>query len=240
MAETFKPLTWDELSDHKYEMGVKKGVLYNGTPTAEEKTAGKAYSNGVAWNGLTGVTESPSGAEPTKIYADDSVYATLMSLEELGATVECVNYPEEFDACNGIVKANGVLIAQQTRTPFGMSYVTTVGNAAGGESYKIHLLYGALASPSEKAYTTINESPENMTFSYELTTTPVAVSYKDGDNTVELKKTALLVIDAADHMTNGTKSAGLVALEAALYGTTTAAPYLPTPEKVFELLATTA
>lgn len=224
MADTFAPLTWDDTSKHNIEMGVKKGVLY------PYNTTTKKYSPGVAWNGLTAVTESPSGAEATPLYADDKKYRNLISVEEFGATVECYTYPDEFAACNGeAALVEGVYAGQQKRSTFGMSYVTTVSDGDGVETEKIHLIYGAIAAPSEKAYATINDSPEAMTFSYELSTTPVAV----GDG---LKPTACITIDTKKI----TNEAGLKALKDALYGTTQAAPYLPLPAELKTLLATQA
>ncbi len=221
-------LNWDSPADHIYEMGVSNGVVY-------PKGTGATYAAGVAWNGLTTVTEKPSGAEPNKQYADNRVYAILMSLEEFSATVEAYTYPDEFAECDGSKDiAPGVSIGQQTRKPFGMSYRSEVGNGDEGESYgyKLHLIYGAMVSPSEKAHKTINESPELDTFSWELTTTPVAVS--------DSKPTAHLVIDSTK-----TDPAKLAAIEAILYGTDgtgtdqTGAtdPRLPLPDEVATLMA---
>lgn len=163
-------LVWDAVGNRLYETGVKNGVLYvmgvNGN-----------YEEGVAWNGLISVTESPSGAEPTALYADDIKYLNLMSAEEFGATIEAYTYPEEFAACNGEANlAPGLKVGQQKRKQFGLCYKTTIGNDTDGNDhgYKIHIIYGAMAAPSEKAYTSINDSPEAITFSWELTTTPVA------------------------------------------------------------------
>ena len=163
-------LNWDVQGERYYETGVSKGVLY----TFKE---GK-YSKGVAWNGLTAVTESPSGAEPTPLYADNIKYLNLLSNEEFAATVEAYTYPDEFAECDGSAElATGVSVGQQKRIPFGMSYVTKLGNDTDGQDYgyKIHLIYGALAKPSQKNYATINDNPEAITFSWELSTTPVAV-----------------------------------------------------------------
>ena len=161
-------LVWDKAGERFYETGVNKGVLYPQDVTG-------AYPQGVAWNGLTAVTESPSGAEATPLYADNIKYLNLMSAEEFGATIEAYTYPDEFAVCNGeAALTEGVSIGQQVRKAFGMSYVTKVGNDIDAEAgYKIHLIYGALAAPSEKAYATVNDSPEAITFSWEVTTTPV-------------------------------------------------------------------
>jgi hypothetical protein len=215
-------LSWDKVGERRYETGVSKGVLYipdvNGV-----------YNTGVAWNGLTTVTESPSGAEATPLYADDIKYLNLISAEEFGATVEAYTYPDEFNQFDGVASPSaGVYVGQQSRKAFGMSYQTRVGNDTEGSDhgYKIHLIYGAQAAPSEKAYATINDTPEAITFSWELTTTPV-------DAGAGLKPTAQLVIDS-------TKVAAddLATLEAALYGTTGTDPRLPLPVEVLSMFAT--
>lgn len=151
-----------------YETGVSEGVLFvhNGT----------TWENGVAWEGLTAVTESPSGAEATKLYADDGVFMTLMSTEEFGATIECYMYPDEFAGCNGELVKDGVVLGQQPRKKFAFCYKTKVVDANGNEGYKLHMIYNCLASPSERAYATINDAPEAMTFSFEVTTTPISVN----------------------------------------------------------------
>lgn len=212
-------LVWDKIGEKFFETGVNKGVLY---PQSSEGT----YNKGVAWNGLTAVTESPSGAEATPLYADNIKYLNLVSAEEFGATVEAYTYPNEFAACNGeAALVEGITVGQQKRTPFGMAYQTKIGNDVDNElGYKIHLIYGALAAPSEKAYATVNDSPEAITFSWELTTTPVEV----GEG---FKPTASLVIDS-------TKVAAdkLAALEAILYGTEDAEARLPLPSEVLELV----
>jgi hypothetical protein len=223
-------IVWDKTGERFYETGVKNGVLYpldsNGT-----------YPNGVAWNGLTAVTESPSGAEATALYADDIKYLNLMSAEEFGATIEAYTYPDEFAECDGSATlAKGVAIGQQTRKTFGLCYRTTLGNDAQGNDYgyKLHIIYGALAAPSEKAYATINDSPEAITFSWEVTTTPVSV-----DN---FKPTASLVIDS----TKADKTK-LAALEEILYGkdgtgdgnTGAVDPRLPLPNEIATLMAVT-
>lgn len=216
-------IVWDKTGERYYETGVKKGVLY-------PQAAGGTYPSGVAWNGLTAVTESPSGAEATPLYADDIKYLNLMSVEELGATIEAYTYPEEFGVCDGSADiAEGVSIGQQPRKTFGLSYVTTLGNDTDGNKYgyKIHIIYGALASPSEKAYATINDSPEAITFSWEVTTTPVSVE--------GFEPTASVVIDS----TKVTKE-GLAALEAALYGTESEEAHLPLPNEIVTLVGTGA
>ena len=193
-------LVWDKTGDRLYETGVKNGVLY--IPTAG------VYSKGVAWNGLTAVTESPSGAEATALYADDTKYLSLMSAEEFGATIEAYTYPDEFAACDGSAElADGVMIGQQKRSTFGLCYKTTIGNDTEGNDhgYKLHIIYGALAAPSEKAYASINDSPEAITFSWEITTTPV--------NVTGAKPTASLVIDSTK-----ADPSKLAALEDILYG----------------------
>lgn len=164
------PIVWDETGSRFYETGVDHGVLY------PEKSDG-TYDNGVPWNGLTGVTESPDGAEPTDLWADNIKYATLRSAETFGATIEAYTYPEEFAKCDGsYVPANGVYVGQQDRQAFGFCYRTKVGNDAGAEAYKLHLIYNCTASPSEKAYETVNDSPDAITFSWEITTNPVNVT----------------------------------------------------------------
>ena len=217
-------LVWDKTGERLYETGVKNGVLY--IPTSG------VYSKGVAWNGLTAVTESPSGAEATALYADDIKYLSLMSTEEFGATIEAYTYPDEFAECDGSADiADGVTIGQQTRKTFGLCYKTTIGNDVdgNGHGYKLHIIYGALASPSEKAYATINDSPEAITFSWEITTTPV--------NVTGAKPTASLVIDSTK--ADPTK---LAALEDILYGKDgdgvgDAEPRLPLPDEIKTLMA---
>lgn len=222
-------LKWDESGKRLYETGVQKGVLY---PMG---TNGQ-YSAGVAWNGLTAVTESPSGAEATPLYADDIKYLELTSAEEFGATVEAYTYPDEFAECDGSAEvATGVKIGQQPRKLFGLCYRTTLGNDVKGNDYgyKLHIVYGCKAAPSEKAYATINDSPEAITFSWEVTTTPVSVS--------GFKPTAHIEIDSTK--ADATK---LAALEAILYGkdptsiagTDGVEPKLPLPDEVISTLKT--
>lgn len=212
-------LTWDDTGKRLYETGVKQGVLYL---LGEDGT----YKNAVAWNGLTAVTESPSGAEATALYADDIKYLSLMSAEEFGATIEAYTYPEEFAQCDGSASlATGVYIGQQARKTFGMCYKTTLGNDVDGNDYgyKLHIIYGAKASPSEKAYATINDSPEAITFSWEITTTPV--------NVAGFKPTASIVIDSTK-----ADPTCLAALEAKLYGGDSDTAELPLPDVVKTLM----
>ena len=212
-------LNWDVQGERYYETGVSKGVLY----TFKE---GK-YSKGVAWNGLTAVTESPSGAEPTPLYADNIKYLNLLSNEEFAATVEAYTYPDEFAECDGSAElATGVSVGQQKRIPFGMSYVTKLGNDTDGQDYgyKIHLIYGALAKPSQKNYATINDNPEAITFSWELSTTPVAVP--------NLKPTACITIDSTKVGSDKLKK-----IEDKLYGTESEEATLPTPTELAALIA---
>lgn len=213
-------LTWDDSGKRLYETGTKQGVLY---PMGEEGT----YGTGVAWNGLTGVTLSPSGAEATKLYADDINYLSLYSAEEMGATVTAYTYPDEFAACDGSAElTDGVYISQQERKTFGLCWRTILGNDTQGENhgYKLHLLYGCKASPSEKAYATVNDSPEAVEFSWEITTTPV--------NATGFKPTAYICIDSTK--ADPTK---LVELEKKLYGDDSAGtPSLPLPDEVKTLM----
>lgn len=214
-------LVWDKTGDRLYETGVKNGVLY--IPTSG------VYSKGVAWNGLTAVTESPSGAEATALYADDTKYLSLMSTEEFGATIEAYTYPDEFAACDGSAElADGVMIGQQKRSTFGLCYKTTIGNDTEGNDhgYKLHIIYGALAKPSERAYASINDSPEAITFSWEITTTPV--------NVTGAKPTASLVIDSTK-----ADPSKLAALEDILYGKDgepANEPRLPLPDEIKSLM----
>ena len=219
MAENqTKKLSWDKSGERFYETGVKNGVLY-------VQNAGK-YPKGVAWNGLTAVTESPSGAEATPLYADDIKYLELTSEEEFGGTIEAYTYPDEFAECDGSSElVKGVKIGQQKRKVFGLVYKTTLGNDEDGNDhgYKLHLVYGCKAAPSEKAYATINDSPEAITFSWEFTTTPVAVAGH--------KPTAHIEIDSTK-----ADSTCLAALEAKLFGTETDEPQLPLPDEVKTLM----
>lgn len=212
-------LVWDQSGERLYETGVDHGVLYIPTDGL--------YDEGVAWNGLYAVTESPSGAEPTPLYADNIKYLNLISREEFGGTIEAYTYPDEFGQCDGTASPqNGVLVGQQTRHSFGLSYRTKVGNdeVADDLGYKLHLVYSALAAPSEKAYSTINDTPEAITFSWEFSTTPVFVT--------GLKPTAIITIDSTK------VDAGMLAtLEDALYGTGASEPRLPLPDEVITMFA---
>ena len=215
-------LVWDKSGERLYETGVKQGVLY------VQDTTG-TYPTGVAWNGLTAVTETPSGAEATALYADDIKYLNLVSAEELGGTIEAYMYPDEFAACDGSVALTpGMYIGQQDRKTFGLCYRTTLGNDtdSNNHGYKLHLIYGALAAPSEKAYATINDSPEAITFSWEFKTTPV--------NVTGHKPTASIVIDSTK-----VDAEKLAALEKILYGDDAGdGPRLPLPDEVLSTLRT--
>ena len=216
-------LIWDATGEKLYETGVKQGVLY--IMDAEGK-----YPAGVVWNGLTAVTESPSGAESTPLYADDIKYLNLISAEEFGATIEAYTYPDEFMECDGSAAlVEGAYIGQQPRKTFGLCYRTTLGNDVANDSYgyKLHLIYGALAAPSEKAYATINDSPEAITFSWEVSTTPVPVTGH--------KPTASLIIDSTK-----VGAEKMAALEAVLYGGESAEARLPLPDEVKTILTTAA
>lgn len=212
-------LVWDESGKRLYETGVEKGVLYVQGENGQ-------YGNGVAWNGLTAVTESPSGAEPTALYADDIKYLELFSAEEFGATIEAYTYPEEFEACDGSASlGTGVTIGQQDRKAFGLCYRTIVGNDVKGNEhgYKLHLIYGAKAKPSEKAYATVNDSPEAVTFSWEVSTTPV--------NVAGFKPTASVTIDSTKIQPDKLK-----AIEDKLYGTENQEPTLIMPDEIKQLI----
>jgi hypothetical protein len=212
------PLKWDEIGERLYEVGVDHGVLY--LPNASG-----VYDKGYAWNGLTTVTESPSGAEANPQYADNIKYLNLYSAEEFGGTIEAFTYPEEFAVCDGTaIPADGVALGQQPRKMFGLSYRTRVGNDLEGTEfgYKLHLLYGLTASPSEKAYATINDSPEAISFSWDVTSVPAPVT--------DFKPTSLIVIDSTV-----VDSADLTALETILYGAAAVEPKLPTPDEVLAL-----
>lgn len=219
-------IKWNQTGENKYETGLDQGVLF---PTTVDGT----YGPGVAWNGLTAVSEAPSGAEATPVYADNKKYITLQSAEELGLTIEAYMSPEEFDVCDGTVSpSEGVTLYQQERRAFGMAYRTKIGNDVAGQDlgYKIHLIWGALAAPSERAHATINESPEAMTLSWECTTTAVPVT--------GFKPTARMTIDSTQ-----ADAADLAAFEAILYGTdaageaTAIAPRLPLPDEIITLFA---
>lgn len=214
-------IVWDAIGEHTFETGVRNGVLYL-------KGVEGTYDTGVAWNGLTSVSESPEGAEATDLYADDIKYLTLMSAENFKATIEAYTYPVEFEECDGSATiAKGVVIGQQSRKPFGLCYRTAIGNDTDGNEhgYKLHIVYGCQASPSEKQYSTINDSPEAITFSWEVNTTPVNVNGK--------KPTATLIIDS----TKADKTK-LTALEAILYGSESTEPRLPLPDEIATLMTT--
>lgn len=217
-------LEWDKTGEHFYESGVSKGVLY---VLSDENN----YNNGVAWNGLTNVTETPSGAEENAIYADNIKYASLRSTEEIGGTIEAYTYPDKWNQCDGngeLVK--GVHVAQQERKTFGLCYRTEIGNDTSTESddgYKLHLVYGATASPSERSYDTQNDNPDAVQFSWEYTTNPVSV---DG-----FKPTSLITIDS--RTADKTK---LTTLEAILYGSGTTAARLPLPDEVKTLMTSSS
>lgn len=214
-------LVWDQTGERLYETGVKNGVLY-----VQDDTG--AYPAGVAWNGLTAVTQSPSGAEATPLYADDIKYLNLYSAEEFAATVEAYTYPDEFAECDGSAElAQGVFVGQQPRKSFGMVYKTVVGNdvKANKYGYKLHIIYGGMAAPSEKAYATINDSPEAITFSWEVSTTPVSVSGMEPTSYIEIDSTKA----------DATK---LAALEAILFGSDDVEARLPLPDEIATLMRT--
>jgi len=211
-------IAWDEIGRHYYETGVKQGVLY--------RQVNGAYPLGVPWNGLSAVTESPSGAEPNEVYADDSIWLNIPSAEKFAATIEAYTYPDEFAECDGsAVLATGVIITQQTRKPFGFSYRTALGNDSDGidYGYKIHVVYGGQAAPTEKANNTVNESPEAITMSWEISTTPVLVTGH--------KPTAHLIFDSTK-----VDSAKLAEIEDILYGTASTDARLPLPDEIASIL----
>ena len=216
------PITWDETGDRLFETGVDHGVLYVLNSTTGE------YGTGVPWNGLTGVTESPDGAEATDLWADNIKYATLRSAETFGMTIEAYTYPDEFGECDGSASpSSGVHIGQQSRKPFGFCYRTKVGSDTDTEAnkYKIHVIYNCTASPSERSYETINDSPDAITFSWEVTTTPVAI------NNTNYKPTSEITIDVWK-LTDNQKTA----LENKLYGSTSAAATLPDPATLLSIV----
>jgi hypothetical protein len=220
-------LVWDQTGQRIYETGVKQGVLY------VQGGDGK-YQNGVAWNGLTAINQSPSGAEASPLYADDIKYLELMSVEEFGGSIEAYTYPEEFEACDGSAAlATGVKIGQQKRSAFGLCYRTVIGNDTENDEYgyKLHLVYGCKAAPSEKAYATVNDSPEAITFSWEFTTTPVAVNIEGHS----FKPTSYVEIDSTK-----ADASKLEALEAILYGTEEAGARLPLPAEIYTLMGGTS
>lgn len=221
-------LVWDKSGERFFEAGVKYGVLYpmKDTHTENENTK---YEAGVVWNGLTGVTETPEGAEPNDLWADNIKYATLYSAETFGATIEAYTYPDEFAQCDGsAVVSSGVYIGQQDRKSFGFCYRTKVGNDSGVEEYKIHIIYNAKASPSEKSYETINDSPDAITFSWEISTVPININVS-GQN---YKPCSTLVLDSKKLSDNA-----MSAVEAMLYGSENSEPTLPTPEQIMTEVA---
>lgn len=214
-------LVWDQVGERVYETGVEKGVIY--------PQVGSAYPAGAAWNGLVSITESPSGAEATKLWANDAKYGELLSNEEFGGTIEAYTYPDEFAECNGEKElVAGVKIKMQPRTAFGLSYVNLLGNDTEGTAYgyKLHLVYGAKAAPSEKTNTTVNDSPEAQTMSWEFSTTPVAVAGFKPTSHIEIDSTA---VDASK----------LKALEDILYGGAEEEARLPLPDEVKTILGVT-
>lgn len=211
-------LVWDQTGEREFETGVEKGVLY---PTNTDGT----YGTGVAWNGLTTVTESPTGAAVTKKYADNINYLSLISAEQFEGQIDAFTYPDEWSACDGSVEPHpGVAVGQQSRKVFGLAYKTLLGNDVAGRdfAYKLHLVWGALASPSQKAYGTVNDTPDAITFSWKFVTTPVVVP--------GLKPSAILIIDSSK-----VDPTALAALESELYGTAGTAPTLPSPGDVIAL-----
>lgn len=221
MAEASKALVWDQTGDRQFETGVSKGVLF---PALSDGSGD--YGPGVAWNGITAVTEKPTGADATPLYADNVKYLSLTAAEEFGATIEAYTYPDEFMACDGSAElATGILVGQQSRKMFGLAYVTALGNDVDDTSYgyKIHVIYGAKAAPSERAYKTINDKPEAISFSWTITTTPASVTGH--------KATASLTIDSTKIDVDA-----LAAIEALLFGSALAAASLPTPDEILALV----
>ena len=223
---TYAPLSWDQPGTRLYETGVEKGVLWVYDSTLNEGAGG--FKDGVAWNGLTNVSEKPSGAEPTALYADNIKYLNLLSNEEFACTIEAYTYPDEFGECDGSLAldtAGALKIGQQKRKTFAFSYQTKIGNDTDGSDhgYKIHIVYGCLAAPTEKGYATINDSPEAITFSWEVSTTPIEVS--------GCKPTSILTIDVSK-LTSAQKTA----LETALYGGTTNNSTYKTPSQILSLI----
>lgn len=226
MPEPSKALVWDKAGQRYYENGVDHCALYLQNPDG-------GYGTGVAWNGITGITESPDGAEANDLYADNMKYGSMRSAETFGGTIEAYTYPEEFGQCDGTAApegTKGLYLGQQIRTPFGLAYRTNIGNdtiSNADDGYKLHLVYGCTASPSEKAYETINDSPDAITLSWEFDTTPVAV---DG-----YKSLSTITIDSLK-----APKAALTALEKKLFGDATTAPTLPLPSEVIEIFKTNA
>lgn len=221
-----KALVWDKAGQRYYENGVDHCALYPQNPDG-------TYGKGVAWNGITGITESPDGAEANDLYADNMKYASMRSAETFGGTIEAYMYPEEFGQCDGTATpegTKGLYLGQQTRTAFGLAYRTNVGNdtiSNADDGYKLHLIYGCTASPSEKAYETVNDSPDAITFSWEFDTTPVAVEGYKSISTITI-----------DSLT--APKAALTALEKKLFGDATTDPTLPLPSEVIQIFKTAA
>lgn len=212
-------LTWDAIGERFYETGVKNVVLYPVT--------GSAYGNGVAWNGVTAINESPTGGEANPLFADDIKYLNMISAEQFGASIEAYTYPDEFAECDGSATlATGITVGQQTRKMFGLSYVTSKGNDTVGDSYgyKIHIVYGATASPSDKGYNTMSEDPEAITFSWDITTTPVEVG-------AGFKPTSHLIIDS-----NTVPAETLTQIKDSLYGTANSEPTILMPDDIVDLI----
>lgn len=218
-------LEWDKTGERYYETGTSHGVLY---PMKADGT----YDNGVVWNGLTAVTESPEGAEPNDLYADDIKYASLRSAETFGGTIEAYTYPEEFAICDGTASpVTGLYLGQQKRKGFGFSYQSQIGNDTGTDSddgYKLHIWYNCTASPSEKSYETVNDSPDAITFSWEITTTPVPVNITGSD----YKPVSTITIDSTK-----VDSTKLNTLRGLLYGTDNTEAQLPDPATVISTLS---
>lgn len=246
-------LVWDKTGEHYFETGVDHGVLYVMDEATESEEYGK-YGVGVVWNGLTTVSENPSGAEPTALWADNIKYLNLMSAEDFACTIEAYTYPDKFMECDGSAAITpGVFIRQQKRKTFGFTYRTRIGNDESGDDlgYKIHIVYGCLASPSERSYATVNDSPEAITFSWEVNTTPIEIGKIGG---VDYRPTAYIEIDSRDFAddtvsggvtTIGTKHQKLLDLEDFLYGkdntageTNGSEPRLPLPSKIYKMLKT--
>ena len=235
-------IKWDQTGERKYETGVDRGVLYPTVATGADATD-YAYTGGVAWNGITAVTESPSGAEPTAFWADNIKYLNLLSAEDFSCTIEAYTYPDEFAECDGSAEVGentGLIVHQQPRKIFGLCYRTLIGNDTDNNEhgYKIHMIYGCLASPSEKNFNTVNDTPELITFSWSVSTTPVECEVTISGSTVKFKPTAYIEVDSTK-----TTTAKMQALEEVLYGkdasggSTTVEPKLPLPAKVYALLS---
>lgn len=224
-----KQLTWNADGQRFFETGIEKVAIYKKGSTGE-------YGVGVAWEGVTALNESPSGAEATKLFANDTKYGELISAEEFGATLECYTYPDEFGQCNGEVEmVPGMSVGQQARVGFGLTYKTLIGSdaEATGKNYKLHIVYGAMSKPSERSHGTVNDSPEADTMSFEITTTPVPITTKvEGQ---ELKPTSHLVLD-----TRKIDAAKIKKIEDALYGSSTADPKILLPDEVYEILNASA